>query len=184
MPRKLTPVHILTASVDLESRKTIEEKRAEEAEARADPDRTTTIQESGCQVKSAELLEEIAQYLQKEGMTSYQVYCGYRIGERKWQVYVMFGKAGMTNSTRNEIQSTLVEKYLRAQPDTDQAVNEAEDVPYGLIRDWEFGGWKHMTKFTMYRERRFVLEVDGKKDLDEVLAYVAATTKDLAEMRE
>ncbi|RDW64406.1 uncharacterized protein DSM5745_09817 [Aspergillus mulundensis] len=182
-----TPAHILTATIDLESRKTREEKRAELAQAQASPNlrRIEATKKRGCQKKSIQLIEQIARYLQAKEIPNQEIFCGCRVtdGIPMWQVYVMYGQPDMTEATRAEIREALIALFF-AKPDRDEFVYKSPaDVPFTLIMDWKYStDWEHMTRLEIFDGAIFVTQVDGKADMREMFAYASAAHKHSALM--
>ncbi|KAL4899083.1 hypothetical protein BDW74DRAFT_184087 [Aspergillus multicolor] len=181
------PAQILTATVDLEARKTASEKRNEraqaqaQAQAQAPPNLTTgtiaAINKRGCQKQSVLLIAQIARYLQTKKIPHQEIFCGCRPGTAdgidKWQVYVMFGAPDITEDTREEIRDALLEIFNVKELERDDIVRKSPgDVPFTLIMDWKYAtDWEHMTRLNIFDGTVYVTQVDGEVDMREMFEY-------------
>ncbi|RAL06728.1 uncharacterized protein BO97DRAFT_419189 [Aspergillus homomorphus CBS 101889] len=129
MTKAAISLHVLEASIDLEGRKTGKQKVIEDSVAQAHPKHASDMRSRGCQKKSLQLVETIARYLSKTGMTDYWICCGYNMLMSKWRVSVIFGKEGMSNEARMETRGQIIARFLGVQPDRDTAlVKNGEDL--------------------------------------------------------
>ncbi|RDW64403.1 uncharacterized protein DSM5745_09814 [Aspergillus mulundensis] len=156
-PTKLSnhPMQILTASIDLENRKSDCVKSAERdyyidaLEEDEDAD-FETIQQRGCRQKSVQLIEEVARHFADQNIRHYWIFCGYRVPEKKWQVYIGFFMPKMANAQRISIKLEVISKFLDGRPDRDLTVDRFGKLPFRLILHWmRPKGWAYMSRLEM-----------------------------------
>ncbi|KAL4961170.1 uncharacterized protein BDV14DRAFT_204020 [Aspergillus stella-maris] len=179
-PKPNAPLSVLSAKVDLAARKTPEDHAREATLINRAPAKAQEILQKGCQKQSTQLIEHIALYLSKQGITHYSLFCGYRVDEGSWQVCAIFGKLPeMDDALRIETRLHILEKFLRTRPDIDMVVNEVKNVPLRLIARWDgqSSHWKHMTKFSAWEGKPYVIKVDGQIDTDEIRAFSWASNQ-------
>ncbi|PYI14845.1 hypothetical protein BO99DRAFT_436990 [Aspergillus violaceofuscus CBS 115571] len=103
MPHQFESGHVLVAPIDLESRKTPEERASESAAILKHPRHAESIHWRGCLNKSVDLVEQVTRYLHAHGMTFFVVCCAYWHLENQWKMLVDFGKTGLPAAARGEI---------------------------------------------------------------------------------
>ncbi|RAL17051.1 uncharacterized protein BO97DRAFT_410544 [Aspergillus homomorphus CBS 101889] len=171
--------HMLTAVLDLEGQKTHGEKEAEEAAIKAHPEQASEIRDHGCHQKSLELVDTVARYLHKAGIPHSWIYCGHRAPVDQWQIYIAFGKEGISDDERAELRQSLLSRYLgdEVHLETDVVIQHAASLPWRAVLRWESNrGWKHTTNLTVSHGRIFVPVRDGQVDVDEHRAFSKAAT--------
>ncbi|KAL4948848.1 hypothetical protein BDW69DRAFT_188894 [Aspergillus filifer] len=179
-PKPNAPLSVLTAKVDLAARKTMEDHAREATLINRTPNKAQEILHRGCQKQSLQLIEDIARYLHKMGVTHYSLFCGYRVDEGSWQVCAIFGKLpDMDDTLLIETRLHIVDRFLRARPDIDMAFNEVKDIPSRLIARWdgEASHWKHMTKLSAWEGKPYLIKRDGELDMDEFRAFSWASNQ-------
>ncbi|KAL4899081.1 hypothetical protein BDW74DRAFT_184085 [Aspergillus multicolor] len=176
-----TTGHILTATLNMESLKTSFEIRTEFNEwsyfvnHELTPEPTTehaeAFTERSRQQIAHEFLIAVAWFLRGKNMTHYYLYTGYRPStpSNRWEVYVAFGRAKLTDTKRISIRQELIERFFTAPLDVDVEVTSVDntfaDVYLGLEAQW--GGqaqWYGMSRLVVWQGRAYLVERDGQRD--------------------
>ncbi|RDW64412.1 uncharacterized protein DSM5745_09823 [Aspergillus mulundensis] len=183
--KKPTSGQILTATLNLESLKTSAQKSTELAEwarlvdnnliPEPTAEKAALLRERGRQQIAHELLVELAHYLKQKRMTHYYIYTGYRASTPadSWEVYVAFGKEGLTDADRIEVRREIEEDFFAPAPlDDDIVVKRAVDACAGVELHWGVQQqWCNMTRLVVWKDRAFLVEHNGERD-SEVLAQL------------
>ncbi|KAL4899084.1 hypothetical protein BDW74DRAFT_184088 [Aspergillus multicolor] len=132
-------VIILAGPINLQNRKTRAERRAEDAKIKKRPRKVNWIKRFGCQRKSLQLIVDITRFLKEQRFTLVQVCCGFYLEENQWELFVAFGKEGMSDLFRLRTCVTLINEYFRIRPEIDLLLNRIKDVPVKYHWRWETG---------------------------------------------
>ncbi|PYI35341.1 hypothetical protein BP00DRAFT_442864 [Aspergillus indologenus CBS 114.80] len=166
MPHQLEPGHALVAPLDLEGRKTCEERARESAAILKHPRYAEMIRQRGCKNKSLYLVEEVARYLHAHGMTYFGVCCAYWRGARRWKMLVVFRRTDLPAAAREAARGEILARFLGPETplEVDQALESREEVwdMERAIAHWRWGESDFRTRLLMWGGRARVVERDGE----------------------
>ncbi|KAL4795294.1 hypothetical protein BDV19DRAFT_389427 [Aspergillus venezuelensis] len=173
-PKPNAPLSVLTAKVDIAARKTPDDHAREADLINRAPNKAQDILQGGRQKQSTQLIEDIARYLPKMGITQCSLFCGYRVDEGSWQACAIFGKLPeLDDALRIETRLHILELFLQTRADIDMSVNEVKDIPVRLFARWDGASshWKHMVKFLVWEGKPYIIKMDGEFNMDELRAF-------------
>ncbi|KAL4899086.1 hypothetical protein BDW74DRAFT_184090 [Aspergillus multicolor] len=106
-----------------------------------------TIQQRGYRRKAVELIEELTRHLESKNIRHYWICCGYRILEKKWQIYIGVFTPKMADRERVSVKLEIIAKFLGGRPDRDLTVDRFGKSPFRLMLLWmRPKGWEFMTR--------------------------------------
>lgn len=178
MAKRDVPSHILIGSVDLDARKTLSERQAEEKRVAEYPRQESLVRSRATQKASLRHIYEIAKYLGQRGMILYVINCGYHRVQKEWQVLIMFGKEGCTDEARNYVRQEILSQFIDSKPAMDLAIKRTGEFPKRLLAPWMSAEqWVHMTKLGAWEGQPYVYMKDGENDAAEFLDYGRAVSE-------